>query len=140
MNTITTVKIARPPHISESEPCPVPLNNTFILKCQALYTSKEPVSLAGAKIYFTIKSALTDLDASAKLCKNSTSNATYFSVDAATLGLYTVIVPAGDFVTATMSADTNYYIDTEIILASGRVFTHIYDTIRMFQQTTKATT
>lgn len=137
MNTITTVKITRPPNISENDPCPVPLNNTFVLKCQALYTNSQPVDLTDAKIYLTIKSALTDEDASAKISKNSSTNPTYFTTDSETLGLYTVTVPAGDFTGASMTADTNYYIDTEIILSSG-VFTHIYDTIRMFQQVTKA--
>lgn len=139
MNTITTCKIARPSNISENDPCPVPLNNTFILKCQALYTNGQPVSLSGTKIYLHIKSALADADASAKIAKNSSSNPTYFSTDSASLGLYTVTVTAGDFTTASMTADTNYYIDTEIILSDGKVFTHVYDVIRMFKQVTTAT-
>lgn len=138
MNTLTTVKITRPSNISDNDPVPVPLNNTFILKCQALYTNKQPVNLTGAKIYLHIKAALADIDASAKIAKNSTSNPTYFSIDSATLGLYTVTVPAGDFTTASMTADTNYYLDTEIIIAAG-VYTHVYDTIRMFKQVTTAT-
>jgi len=137
MNTLTTVKITRPSTISDNDPCPVPLNNTFVLKCQALYTNGQAVNLTGAKIYLHIKSALADADASAKIKVNSASNPTYFSIDNATLGLYTITVPAGDFTTASMTADTNYYIDTEIIISAG-VFTHVYDTIRMFKQVTTA--
>lgn len=140
METITTVKITRPPSISENDPCPVPLYDHFILKCQALYTNGAPVVLTSAKLYVTIKSALTDADGSALFQKNSTAHAAYFSIDSATLGLYTVEIPAGELATATLAADTNYYIDTKIITSTGAVFTHIYDTIRPFGNVTKSTT
>lgn len=138
MNTITTTKITRPPNISENDPVPVPLNNTFVLKCEALYTNGQPMDLTDAKFYFHIKTALADADGSAKITKNSDSNPTSFVTNSAALGLYTVVIPAGEFVTATMTADTNYYVDTEIITSDGSVFTHIYDTIRMFKQVTTA--
>lgn len=138
MNTITTVKIDRPPEISSTDPVPVPLYDHFILKCQALYTNDSPVVLTGAKIYVTIKDALADADAAALFQKNSTDNTSYFTIGSATLGLYTVEIPAGDLVTATLAADTNYYIDTKIITSTGAVFTHIYDTIRPFYNSTRA--
>jgi len=50
-----------------------------------------------------------------------------------------VEIPAGELVTATLAADTNYYIDTKIITSTGAVFTHIYDTIRPFTNVSKAT-
>ncbi len=139
MNTITGIQLDRPPAISPNDPAPVPLYDHLILKCQALYTNGSPVVLTGAKLYVTIKDALTDLDAAALFQKNSTDNASYFSIDSATLGLYTVEIPAGELATATLAADTNYYIDTKIITSTGAVFTHIYDTIRPFTNVSKST-
>lgn len=138
MNTISTVQIDRPPSIAYSDPAPVPLYDHLIIKCQALYSNGSPMTLTGAKIYVTIKDALSSADAAALFQKNSTDNTSYFSVDSATLGLYTVEIPAGELATATLAADTNYYIDTKIITSTGAVFTHIYDTIRPFYNSTRA--
>ncbi len=140
MENITTVRLTRPSSISDSDAVPVPLNNTFNLKCQALYTNGSPVNLTSAKIYFTLKDTLADLDAAALIQKNSTDNTSYFSIDSATLGLYTVTIPAGELVTAGCADATNYYIDTQIITSTGAVFTHVFDTIKTFQQATRYTT
>lgn len=139
MDTVTTCQITRPASVSDSDPVPVPLNNTFNLKCQALYTNDAPVVLTSAKIYFTLKDTLADADVAALLQKNSTDNPSYFTIENATLGLYTVTIPAGELVTATCADATNYYVDTEIITSTGAVFTHLFDTIRTFQQSTRAT-
>lgn len=139
MNQIATVKLTRPPGVADSDPCPIPISNTLMIKGQALYTNGQPISLTAAKIYVTIKAALSDADNAAKYQKNSTDNPTIVYVDNAALGLYTVAIPAGALVTASLSADTNYYIDTTIIASTG-VFTHVYDIIRPFQQVTKSTT
>jgi hypothetical protein len=140
MKTVYTVKIARPPEVSEEDPCPIALNNTFSLDCAVKWQDGRPVNLTGAKIVVSIKAALADLDAAAKFTKNSTSHASYFSVTNATGGLFTFTAPAGDLVTATLTKDTNYYLDIQIILSGGAVHTFLYDTIRPFQTVTIATT
>jgi hypothetical protein len=141
MNTIATIKITRPPEISDEDPCPIVLKDTFKLNLQALWLDGRPVDLTGSKVYLTVKAALTDIDASAKYQKNSTANPTIVVVATGTNGRYTIIVPVGDLSDGGVVIDTNYYVDTYILLASsGGGFTHLYDIIRPFKGVTDAET
>ena len=139
MNTVNSIQIERPPEIAYDAPVPFAINNTFQLVLRARWQNGEPVNLTNAKIYFMIKAALSDLDAAAKYNKNSTDHSTIVAITNATQGIYTVTAPAGAL-DAVLTANTNYYVDTEIIPSGGTVFTHLYDTIRPFQQVTEATT
>lgn len=139
MNTVTTIKIDRPPDISDDQPCPVPLNNTFLLQLHAEWNVGLNVNLTDAKIYITIKADLDDADGAALVQLNSTDDASYFTISTPSNGRYTITLPAGYLSSNGLSADTNYYIDTEIIPSGGDVFTHLYDVIRPFTSVTGAT-
>lgn len=138
MNTISTIKITRPPEISYDDPCPVVLKDTFKIALQALWLDDRPVDLTSAKIYVTIKASLSDADVSAKIQKNSTTNPSYFSFDSPTNGRYSVAIPVGELIDGGVTYDTNYYIDTFIVTASYGSFTHLYDLIRPFKPVTDA--
>lgn len=138
MNTVATIKITRPPEISKDDPCPIVLKDALSIKLQALWMDGRPVDLTGSKIYVTIKAALSDLDASAKVQKNSTTNPTYVVFDTLTEGRYTVKIPVGELIDGGMTFDTNYYIDTFIITSGSGSFTHLYDVIRPFKGVTDA--
>lgn len=135
MNRVATVRLTRPPGIGAEEPVPIPINNTLEMHAEARYGDGQPVNFTNAKIYLTIKSVLANSDELAELQIDSASDSTCFDISATVH--YAITIPAGDLVSA-LSVDTNYYIDTQIVLASGKVFTHLYDLIRPFQQVTKA--
>lgn len=136
MSTPTTIKLTRPAGLGESDPVPVPLNNDLIIKLQGVWTTGGYINLTSAKIWVTIKAALTDVDGSAKVSKNSVSDGAVVYIDEATQGRYTIAIP-GATLSAALAADTDYYIDTQIKLAAGQILTHLYDTIRTYKQVTE---
>ena len=114
------------------------LGDDFYLICQAKRTKKGPINLTGAKIYITFKSALTDLDAAAALQKNSTDNSSYFSTTDAAAGKFEVTVPGADV--DDLNADTDYYVDVQVVTSTGALVSVVYDVVRFDQQVTRATT
>ena len=114
------------------------VGDDFYLMCHAKRTKKGPLDLTGAKIYFTVKSALTDADGAAALQKNSTSNPTYFSITDAANGKFEVIIPGADV--DALTANTDYYVDVQVITSGGALVTVVYDIVRFDQDVTLATT
>jgi len=114
------------------------LGDDFYLVCQAKRNKKGPLDLTGAKIYVTFKTALTDVDGSAAIQKNSTTNPTYFNIIDAVAGKFEVIVSGTD--TDGLTADTDYYVDVQVITSSGALVTVVYDVVRFDMQVTQATT
>jgi hypothetical protein len=114
------------------------LGDDFYLVCEAKRNKKGPLNLTSAKIYVTFKTALTLADGSATLQKNSTDHASYFSITDATAGKFEVIVPGTD--TDDFSADTDYYVDVQVLTSGGALVTVVYDVVRFDQGVTRATT
>jgi len=114
------------------------LGDDFYLICDAKRVKKGPLNLTGAKIYVTFKSALTDLDAAAAIQKNSTDHASYFSVTDASNGKFEVIVPGADI--DDLTADTDYYVDVQVITSGGALVSIVRDVVRFDQQVTRAIT
>jgi len=114
------------------------LGDDFYLICHAKRTKKGPLDLTGAKIYVTIKTALSLVDGSASIQKNSTDNPTYFSVTDASNGKFEVTIPGTDI--DDLSADTDYYIDVQVITSGLSLVTVVYDKVRFDQQVTRSTT
>ena len=113
------------------------LGDDFYIICHAKRTKKGPISLTGAKIYITFKSALSALDAAADIQKNSTDNAAYFSTTDAAQGKFEVTVPGADI--DDLDADTDYYVDVQVITSGGALVSVVYDVVRFDQQVTRAT-
>lgn len=113
------------------------LGDDFYLICHAKRTRKGPLDLTDGKIYITLKDALTDADVDADIQKNSTDDATYFSVTDATNGRFEVIVPGTDI--DDLSANTDYYVDVKVITSGGALVSVVYDVVRFDQAVTRAT-
>jgi len=113
------------------------LGDDFDLICQAKQTKRGPVNLTDAKIWITFKTALSDADNAAALQKDSTTNPTYFTVTDAAQGRFEVSVPGTDI--DDLSADTDYYVDVQVLTSGGALVSVVYDKIRFDQQVTKTT-
>lgn len=113
------------------------IGDDFYLILTAKRTKKGALDLTGAKIYVTLKTALTVADVSASIQKNSATNPTYFTIVDATSGKFEVIIPGAD--TANLTADTDYYIDVAVITSGGAQVTVVNDVVRFDMDVTRAT-
>lgn len=129
-------KIVRPEGVSESDPYPHPMHNPLPLSMQVKWTVGGAYpGLATAKLWVTIKSTLAAEDATADIQLSSADVTSPFTVDDADRGLLTCVVPGASM--DGLVVGTTYYIDIQM-LHNGEPYTILYDTIRPFQQVTKA--
>lgn len=138
MNTMDAIQITRPTGVDLSQPCPIAVDNNFKLKCAAKWSNTGArANLTGAKIWLTIKAALADLDAAAKVAVNTADNAALFTLTSVALGEFEVNVPSATMVAA-LTINTLYYVDIQIKTSAGDIHTFLYDTLWAYQQVTKA--
>ncbi len=99
----------------------------------------SPYNLSGAaKIYCTIKAALTDEDAEALVSIDNVTNATQFVTTYASTGNLDVILSSTN--TVALTADTTYYVDVKAIWTTGTVIISlVHDTIVFKERVTRAT-
>lgn len=99
----------------------------------------KPYDLSGAaKIYCTIKAALTDEDAAALVSIDSVTNSGQFTTTYASSGNLDVILSSTN--TVALTADTTYYVDVKAIWTTGTVIISlVHDTVVFKERVTRAT-
>lgn len=95
-----------------------------------------PVSLVGAKIWFTIKNALSDLDEAALVFINSTDDAAQFDVTAGISGSYDLTLT---YAQMTLLVADNYEWCHKVHLADGRYSEPTRGTVYVLQGGIRAT-
>lgn len=136
MKTRYPGKLVRPEGVPENEPYPHPMHNPLPLSMQVKWTTRGIyTALATAKLWVTIKSSLAAEDAAAEIHLTSGEAGDPFTIVNAARGTLICVIPGAAM--DGLVVGTTYYIDVQI-LHNGEPYTLVYDTIRPFQQVTKA--
>jgi hypothetical protein len=136
MNMMYAGKITRPPGIGADDPVPIAAHNPLPLHMRVKWVIGGPYkNLATATKWVTIKALLSQADADAIVHLESSQTGDPFTVVNAETGDLDCLIPSSAMDGLTVG--TLYYIDVQV-LEDGEPYTILYDTIRPYQQVTKA--
>ena len=125
--------------IDKEAPHPI-IGDTVTIRLRRLRDADgRPYDLSGAaKIYCTIKAALSDEDAAALVNIDNSGEAGQFVTTHANTGNLDVILSSTN--TAALTADTTYYVDVKAIWTTGTVIISlVHDTVVFKERVTRAT-